>query len=143
MGLTSLVSLPSLDSLDQNAINYDSGTQVIDEANKLNSMSPSYSSILTNGESPSTIPANQSPSIGSKIVNYVKNNPLSTALDFLTGQVPDPSRNGSDLEDIIFIILGLLLIAAGIFSFRSTGNVITLVSKTASKVAATAPEVAA
>jgi hypothetical protein len=45
----------------------------------------------------------------------------------------------SNLENIIFILLGLMLIAAGIFSFKSTQTIIS----TTGKYAAKAGEVAA
>lgn len=43
-----------------------------------------------------------------------------------------------DLEDLIFIILGLLLLAAGIFSFRQTQTIIREGGKAAATVAAAA-----
>jgi len=45
----------------------------------------------------------------------------------------------SNIENLIFVLLGLLLIAAGIFSFKTTQTVIT----TAGKYGAKAAEVAA
>lgn len=40
------------------------------------------------------------------------------------------------IESIVFMILGLLLIAAGVFGFKQTSNIITSAGKTAAEVAA-------
>lgn len=39
------------------------------------------------------------------------------------------------VEDFVFIVLGLLLIAAGVFAFKTTQNIITTGAKYGSKVA--------
>ena len=43
--------------------------------------------------------------------------------------------SGIDLEDTIFIVVGLILVAAAVFSFKGTQTVVQTVSRTASKAA--------
>ena len=43
--------------------------------------------------------------------------------------------SGIDLEDTIFIVVGLILVAAAVFSFKGTQTVVQSVSRTASKAA--------
>jgi hypothetical protein len=47
-------------------------------------------------------------------------------------------RIGFSIEDSIFIILGLLLITAGIFSFRTSQTIITTAGRGVARVASTA-----
>lgn len=94
---------------------------------------PAFGVPLTNSNGTSNVTPVSGSSIGTSIVDYLKNNPISSALDFLTGQQVDPTKNDNELEDIIFIVLGFLLIGAGVFSFRSTGNVIKVVANVAAK----------
>jgi hypothetical protein len=49
---------------------------------------------------------------------------------------------GFTLEDGVIIIVGLILIAAGVFSFKTTQTIITVAGKTAAKAAKTSAEVA-
>jgi len=44
-------------------------------------------------------------------------------------------NTGITLEDIVFVIVGLILIGAAVFSFKGTQTVIDTVTKTASKAA--------
>lgn len=44
-------------------------------------------------------------------------------------------NTGITLEDIVFVIVGLILIGAGVFSFKGTQTVINTVTKTAAKAA--------
>jgi hypothetical protein len=48
-----------------------------------------------------------------------------------------------DLEDTIFVVLGLLLIAAGLFAFKGTQTIIQRGASVASKVGKASAEVAA
>lgn len=65
----------------------------------------------------------------------------STASSGITGLIAkvanatSSSIFGISLEDIVFILVGLILIAAGVFSFKSTGSVINVVTKGAKKAA--------
>lgn len=61
------------------------------------------------------------------------------ALSVLTGGASDligGTKNGFSLQSIVAIILGLLLIAAGIFSFREVRQTVISTGKTAVKAAA-------
>lgn len=69
---------------------------------------------------------------------------LDKVLSFLTTGGPSGSSTtpaaasksgGLGLEDIIFIVLGLMLVAAGIFSFKSTQTVVETAGKMSAKAA--------
>jgi hypothetical protein len=76
-------------------------------------------------------------------------NPLTTIYTGLIKPVTDSFSNtgkqilGIDLEDVIFIVLGLLLIAAGLFAFKGTQTIIQKGANIASKVGKASAEVAA
>jgi len=68
-----------------------------------------------------------------------------------SGPAPQPQQQPSDckgtkvlgyclpnIQSIVFILLGLLLIAAGIFTFREVRQTVVSTAKTAAKVAAVA-----
>lgn len=96
-------------------------------------MPTSGSTITTGGTSappPAAAPAAASGSSSSATTNY-----LAIIEKWLANLV----TGGVSLEDIIFVVIGLMLLAAGVFSFRGTQTVI----KTAAKTAGHAAELAA
>lgn len=115
---TSLPTLPALPSslgLD----NFDV-QQGATDLGRLNEVANSPSGSIATPATPAT-PANVS-------------NPSATTVSSLLGGFHLPS-----LEDTVFIVLGLILIAAGVFAFKSSQTII----ETAGRFGARASEVAA
>jgi hypothetical protein len=50
---------------------------------------------------------------------------------------------GIDLEDVIFIVLGLILIAAAVFEFKDVQQGVRTITRTATKAAKAAAEASA
>lgn len=79
---------------------------------------------LTGGSTPTT--ATTTPTTSSSLFNSITN--------FLTGNQAASNQSGW-LSRGVFVILGLLLIAGGIFTFKETQTVISTVGKHAAKAA--------
>lgn len=141
MALAALPSLPSLSSFTQGAAQTTTDTlgNIFDAAGQHIGVVPgSIADVGTVGnpnaktsQSSSGVPkTNASPTRAS---DYLK--ALEEWAANLVSRSDEPDTSGVTLEDIVFILLGVLLIAAALFSFRTTQTFVKEFSKSAAKAA--------
>jgi hypothetical protein len=97
--------------------------------------------IFDNTQTPSPVPAPTVPSTSttaktsgsSTSTSPGSGSALATLAKWAAGIVT--GSKGLDLEDMVFIVLGLMLVGAAVFSFKETQTVVQNVTKGASKAA--------
>lgn len=101
------------------------------------------------------------PSYGTQLANVLGIDPSTTLGDFASGNTAATSTSlqssilsaatdgvsdfftAENLENIIFVVIGILLIAAGVFAFKTSQTVIQVAGNAAKKVAKNSAEVGA
>jgi hypothetical protein len=131
-----LASLPSLPGISQSTGTDYSG---LDEAGVDGALNAPLTSAETNqamGYNYSAIPA--TPSLTPAIPSTGTSTPVATAATASAKGSVFSTVLGlieSNVENVIFVLLGLMLIGAGIFSFKGTQSVVSTAAKYGSKAA--------